>query len=121
MRRKLAALCAVVIAVASGCGNTTELVPEVIGRLQTSFAATGSSADIGFVSHATPPRADGDEVALVFEIRNREESGDDTTPGYDLVVVMYTDQTAEWVLTGAARQIICFRGAAWGTDPPLCI
>lgn len=98
-----------------------ELVPEVIGRLQTSFAATGFFADIGLVSQVSSPVADGEEVALVFEIRNREESGDDTTPGYDLVVVIRSDQTGNWSVTSAARQTICRRGVAWDTDPPLCI
>jgi hypothetical protein len=98
-----------------------ELVPEIIGGLQSSFAATGFFADVGLVSHVSSPLADGEEVALVFEIRNREESGDDTTPGYDLVVIMQSDQAGNWVVTSAARQTICSRGAAWGTDPPLCI
>jgi hypothetical protein len=98
-----------------------ELMPEVIGRLQTDFAATGFSADIGLVSQVWSPIAEGDEVALVFEIRNSEESGDDTTPGYDLVIVMQTAQTGHWLVTRAARQTICSRGVAWGTDPPLCI
>jgi hypothetical protein len=98
-----------------------ELIPEVVGRLQTNFAATGFFADIGLVSQVSSPLADGEEVALVFEIRNREESGDDTTPGYDLVIVMQTDQTGSWLVTSAARQTICSRGVAWDTDPPLCI
>lgn len=98
-----------------------ELVPEIIGGLQTSFVATGFFADVGLVSQVSSPLADGEEVALVFEIRNREESGDDATPGYDLVVVMQSDQTGNWLVTSAARQTICSRGAAWGTDPPLCI
>jgi hypothetical protein len=98
-----------------------ELIPEVIGHLQASFAATGFFAEVGLVSHVSSPLADGEEVALVFEIRNREESGDDTTPGYDLVVVMQSDPTGSWSATSAARQTICSRGAAWGTDPPLCI
>jgi hypothetical protein len=98
-----------------------ELIPEVIGRLQTNFAATDFFADIGLLSHVSSPLADGEEVALVFEIRNREESGDDTTPGYDLVIVMQTDQDGNWLVTRAARQEICKRGVAWDTDPPLCI
>jgi hypothetical protein len=98
-----------------------ELIPEVIGRLQTDFAAKGFFADIGLISRVSSPLANGEEVALVFEIRNREESGDDTTPGDDLVIVMQTDQTGNWVVTRAARQTICSRGVAWDTDPPLCI
>jgi hypothetical protein len=101
--------------------SSLELIPEVISRLQTNFAAAGFSADIGWVSRVSSPLADGEEVALVFEIRNREESGDDTTPGYDLVIVMQTDQNGSWLVTSAARQTICSRGVAWDTDPPLCI
>jgi hypothetical protein len=98
-----------------------ELMPEVIGRLQTNFSATGFFADIGLMSRVSSPLANGEEVALVFEIRNREESGDDTTPGYDLVIVMQTDQNGNWLVTSAARQEICTRGVAWDTDPPLCV
>ena len=98
-----------------------ELIPEVIGRLQTDFAAKGFFADIGLMSRVSSPLTEGEEVALVFEVRNREESGDDTTPGYDLVIVMQTDQNGNWLVTSAARQEICKRGVAWGTDPPLCI
>jgi hypothetical protein len=98
-----------------------ELIPEIIDRLQTDFAAKGFFADIGLMSRVSSPLANGEEVAVVFEVRNREESGDDTTPGYDLVIVMQTDQNGNWLVTSAARQEICTRGVAWDTDPPLCI
>ena len=98
-----------------------ELVPEVIGRLQTGFAAAGFFADVGLVSVVSSPVAGGEEVALVFEVRNREESGDDTSPGYDLVVVMQSARTGNWDVTSASRQTICSRGVAWNTDPPLCV
>ena len=98
-----------------------DLVPEVFARLQASFAATGFAADVGFVSLVSTPMAGAEEVALVFEVRNREESGDDTTPGYDLAVVMESDQSGSWAVTSASRQTICRRGIAWNTDPPLCV
>ncbi|MGB8858573.1 MAG: hypothetical protein WCC60_04925 [Ilumatobacteraceae bacterium] len=98
-----------------------DLIPEVVTRLQASFAAAGFFADVGNVSLVSSPIAGGEEVALVFEVRNREESGDDTSPGYDLAVVMQSSQPGEWTFASAFRQTICSRGIASNTDPPLCI
>lgn len=98
-----------------------ELAVEVTVRLRSSFETTGFFADVGGVSLISYPVAGGDEAAFVIEVRNREESGDDTSPGYDLVVVMQPDQNGTWAVTSATRQTICSRGPAAGTDPPLCV
>ena len=94
---------------------------EVSVRLRTSFETAGFSADVGGVSLVPFPQAGDDAAALVIEVRNREDSADDTSPGYDLVVVMRPDQSGSWAVTSATRQTICRRGVAFDTDPPLCI
>ena len=101
--------------------SALDLAVEVTIRLRASFEAVGFSADVGAVSVLQRPVAGGEEAALVIEVRNREESGDDTTPGYDLVVLMQPDQTGNWSVTSATRQAICRRGIASDTDPPLCV
>jgi hypothetical protein len=67
------------------------------------------------------PAEGTDAMAFVIEVRTREESGDDTTPGYDLVVLMRPDDAGTWTVTSATRQTICARGISWTTDPPLCV
>ncbi len=98
-----------------------ELAVEVTTRLRASFDAAGFFADVGGVSLVHAPAAGGEAASFVIEVRNLEESGDDSTPGYDLVVVMRPDQSGNWAVTSATRQTICKRGAALNTDPPLCI
>lgn len=101
--------------------TSLELANEVNTRLRSSFETTGFSADVGGVSLVPYPSDGDDAMALVIEVRNREDSADDTSPGYDLVVVMRPDQTGSWAVTSATRQTICRRGVASDADPPVCI
>ena len=75
--------------------TSLELANEVNTRLRSSFETTGFSADVGGVSLVPYPSAGDDAMALVIEVRNREDSADDTSPGYDLVVGMRPDQTGK--------------------------
>ena len=101
--------------------SALELAVEVGDRLNASFTTMGFFADLRGVSLTPVPGAGGEAMAYVIEVRNREESGDDTTPGYDLVITMEPDATGTWVVTAATRQTICSRGIDWSTDPPLCV
>jgi hypothetical protein len=93
----------------------------LIARLRAGFVEQGFVADTGAVSLIDLPSEGADAVAVVIEVRNREESGDDTTPGYDLVVIIEPNQTGRWAVTSATRQTICTRGISWSDNPPLCV
>jgi hypothetical protein len=100
------------------------LATETTKRLSASFAATGFAADVRGVSLVDVVRAGrpaGSVMASVIEVRNREESGDDTSPGYDLVVTMERNGTGNWTIDKAEEQRICSRGATTSGGAPVCV
>ncbi len=94
---------------------------HVIHGLRTRLIAQGISATVQTASLIGLSSEAPDAVALVMEVRLLEASGDDSTPGYDLAIIMNPDQPGTWVVTSASRQTICSRGITWADDPPTCI
>lgn len=99
------------------------LATETTVRLRASFAATGFSADVRGASLIGLDRAgrpSGSVMAYVIEVRNQEASGDDSTPGYDLIVTLERADTGAWSITKAERQRICARGVTTANGQPTC-
>ena len=104
--------------------DSRPLATEITRRLAASLAATGFAADVRGVSLVDVARAGrpaGSGAASVIEVRNREESGDDTSPGYDLVVTMERSDVGNWMISKAEEQRICSRGASTSGGAPVCV
>lgn len=100
------------------------LATETTKRLSASFSAAGFAADVRGVSLVDVVRAGrpaGSVMASVIEVRNREESGDDTSPGYDLVVTMERNDVGNWTISKAEEQRVCSRGATTSGGAPVCV
>ncbi len=97
---------------------------ETIKQLQSNFEADGFSADLrgaGDIGVERKGRPLGSVVAAVFEIRNREASGDDTTVGYDLIFTYERDESDTWRITKVEEQRICSRGISNSSGEWLCV
>lgn len=105
-------------------GDAQTLATETTNRLRGSFEAAGFSADLRGVSLVAVERSGrptGSVMAYVVEVRNQEASGDDSTPGYDLIVTMERDDSGNWTITKAEQQQICQRGTSTIDDRPVCV
>jgi hypothetical protein len=100
------------------------LATETTKRLHASFEATGFSADlrgVSLVGVEGSGRPTGSAMAYVVEVRNQEASGDDSTPGYDLIITMERDDSGSWTITKAEQQQICQRGTSTIDNRPVCV
>jgi hypothetical protein len=117
---KIAALIPTTVVMA----GSAPLATEITRRLAASLAATGFAADVRGVSLVDVVRAGrpvGSAAASVIEVRNREESGDDTSPGYDVVVTMERNDVGNWTISRAEEQRICSRGQSTSSGAPVCV
>ncbi len=97
---------------------------ETIKQLRSNFEADGYSANLSGVSNVGIERKGrplGSVVAAVFEVRNQEASGDDTTAGYDLVFTYERDDSGTWRITKVEEQRICSRGISSSSGEWLCV
>ncbi len=104
--------------------SSRELATELTVRLRSSFEAVGFSADLrglSLVVGERPGRAPGSLAAYVVEVRNREASGDDTTPGYDIVATLELSDSGRWTITKVEEQRICSRGVSTIGGQPVCL
>lgn len=104
--------------------DPSSLATETINRLRSSFEAGGFSADVRGVSLVAVERSGrpaGSVMAYVVEVRNREASGNDVSPGYDLIITMERGDSDSWTITKAEEQEICSRGTSTISNRWVCV